>query len=85
MTTTIIIYRLRREQNKLFAHCVRSEKFEANGVSVLDTETTFYASIPSSESWEADRTAVKRLALSEHRWPFKLPVIWDDTGEVWEI
>lgn len=83
MTSTIVIYRLESEPDKLFAHCVRSEMFEVNGVPVLGAETTFYASIPASESVDGDRVAVKQFAVSEHRWPPKLPIHWDDTGEMW--
>ncbi len=85
MTTTVIIYRLTSEPDKLFACCVRSDTFEVNGIPVLDTETTFYASIPSCESAEGDRIAAMRFALSEHRWPIKLPIFWDDTDDVWEV
>lgn len=83
MTTTIIIYRLASEPSRFFAHCVRAKSFEANGIPVLGAETTFYASIPANGSADADRAAAKRFVLSEHRWPIKLPIFWDDTNEVW--
>ncbi len=83
MTTIIIIYRLASEPNKLFAHCVRSETFDVNGVPTLGVETTFYASIPANGSPANDRIAAKRFAIAEHRWPIKIPIVWDDTGEVW--
>jgi hypothetical protein len=83
MTTTIILYRLTSEPDELFAHCARSETFEINGIPVLNAETTFFASIPTNGSPETDRAAAKRFAIAEHRWPIKIPIVWDDTGERW--
>jgi len=83
MATTITIYRLKNRPDRLFAHCVRTDRFEMNGVAVLDAEIMFTGAIESDKDTRQDRENAKRFALSEHRWPFTLPIVWDDTNEAW--
>lgn len=79
MTTTIItIYSLSSQSEKLFAHCVQTKTpFQRNGVPE-NAKIVFIAVM-----FKASRQSIKTFVLSERRWPFPLPIVWDDTNEAW--
>ena len=77
MTTTITIYWLDSSPDKLFAHLARAGAFDANGIPV-NAHSIFLGAMG-----DVDRATIKRFALSERRWPFPLPIVWDDTNEGW--
>ncbi len=77
MTTTITIYWLDSHPNKLLAHFARARTFDTNGVPA-DAHSIFLGAMV-----DVDRDTIKGFALSERRWPFPLPIVWDDTAEAW--
>jgi hypothetical protein len=75
MTTTLIIYQQPSQPTQLFARYVESEEavlLSQNGESVI-----------IAIMLDADRPTIKQFVLSERRWPFSLPIKWDDIDEVW--
>jgi len=77
MTTSLIIYRRVTNLNQLFAHCTDGDTVKTNGVAG-EYNVIFIACMPKT-----DRTAIQQFTLSECRWPFTLPIVWDDTNEAW--
>lgn len=77
MTTSIVIYWLDSDPSKLFAHFSRTRTFSTNGVPT-NARSLFFGAMG-----DVDRATIQRFALSERRWPFPLPIVWDDTAEAW--
>ena len=79
MISILTIYSLESRPDVLLAHYAQAETFdEANGVP-KDANIVFIAGMCG-----ASFPTIREFALSERRrWPFKLKIIWDNTGLEW--
>lgn len=84
-TVILVIYTTTAEPEKLLACILWEEKFYPTRLPGTDAERSFIVIMPTTGLRELDQSRIKIFALSELRWPPRLPVFWDDTGEEWRL